>query len=91
MAFNQDPIFHLLSGGLILGAFFMATDYVTSPIKPTAQIVYAVGLGVFTFLIRMFGSYPEGVAFSILLMNCFVPLIERFGKPKRFGEVRNHA
>ena len=91
MAFNQDPIFHLLSGGLILGAFFMATDYVTSPIKPTAQIIYAVGLGVFTFLIRMFGSYPEGVAFSILLMNCFVPLIERFGKPKRFGEVRNHA
>lgn len=91
MAFNQDPIFHVLSGGLILGAFFMATDYVTSPIKPTAQIVYAVGLGVFTFLIRMFGSYPEGVAFSILLMNCFVPLLERFGKPRRFGEVRNHA
>ena len=91
MAFDQDPIFHLLSGGLILGAFFMATDYVTSPIKPAAQVVYAVGLGVFTFLIRMFGSYPEGVAFSILLMNSFVPLIERFGRPKRFGEVRSHA
>ncbi|HOS50762.1 MAG TPA: RnfABCDGE type electron transport complex subunit D [Bacillota bacterium] len=69
----------------------MATDYVTSPIKPVGQIVYAVGLGLFTFLIRMFGSYPEGVAFSILLMNCFVPLIERFGAQKRFGEVRNRA
>ncbi len=91
MLFNQDPIFHLLSGGLILGAFFMATDYVTSPIKPAGQIVYAVGLGIFTFMIRMFGSYPEGVAFSILLMNCFVPLIERFGAQKRFGEVRNRA
>lgn len=91
MAFNQDPIFHLLSGGLILGAFFMATDYVTSPMKPMAQMIYAVGLGVFTFLIRMFGSYPEGVAFAILLMNSFVPLIERFGRPKRFGEVNNRA
>lgn len=91
MLFNQDPIFHLLSGGLILGAFFMATDYVTSPIKPTAQVIYAVGLGVFTFLIRMFGSYPEGVAFAILLMNMFVPLIERFSRKKRFGEVRSRA
>lgn len=86
--YGQDPLFHILSGGLLLGAFFMATDYVTSPLNATGQIVFAVGCGVLTSLIRLFGGYPEGVAYSILLMNAFVPLIDRSFRPKRFGEVK---
>ena len=81
-------LFHLLSGGLLLGAFFMATDYVTSPMTPRGQIVYAVGIGVITVLIRLFGSYPEGVSFAILIMNGVTPLINTYIKPKRFGEVK---
>ncbi len=81
-----DPIFHVLTGGLILGAFFMATDMVSSPVSPWAQIVFGIGCGVITILIRIWGSYPEGVSFAILIMNAFTPLLNRWMKPKRFGE-----
>lgn len=80
-----DPVFHILTGGLMLGAIFMATDYVTSPMTPRGMIIYGIGIGVIVVLIRVFGSYPEGVAFAILIMNGFVPLINRYIKPKRFG------
>jgi len=80
-------LFHLLSGGLLLGAFFMATDYVTSPMTPRGQIIYGTGIGIITVLIRLFGSYPEGVSFAILIMNSVTPLINTYVKPKRFGEV----
>ncbi|MFO7615854.1 MAG: RnfABCDGE type electron transport complex subunit D [Bacteroidales bacterium] len=82
-----DPLFHLLAGGIILGALFMATDMVTSPMAPTGQIIFGVGIGLITVLIRVFGAYPEGVSFAILIMNAFVPLINKYFKPKRFGEV----
>ena len=84
-----DPVFHLLTGGLMLGAIYMATDYATSPMAPRGMIIYAIGCGVLTIVIRLFGAYPEGVAFSILIMNAFVPLINKAFKPKRFGEVKN--
>jgi len=86
--FKQDPVFQILSGGLILGAFFMATDYTTSPITPKGQIIYAAGCGLITVIIRLFGSYPEGVSYSILLMNVAAPLIERYTKPRVFGTVK---
>ncbi len=81
-----DPVFHLLTGGLMLGALYMATDYSTSPMAPRGMIVFGVGCGLLTMIIRLFGAYPEGVAFSILIMNAFVPLINKGFKPKRFGE-----
>ncbi len=81
-----DPVFQLLSGGLMLGAIYMATDYTTSPMAPMGMILFGVGCGLITVIIRFFGAYPEGVAFSILIMNAFVPLINRGFKPKRFGE-----
>jgi len=81
-----DPLFHILTGGLILGAFYMATDMVSSPISPWGQIVFGVGCGVITILIRLWGAYPEGVSFAILIMNAFTPLINRAFKPTRFGE-----
>jgi electron transport complex protein RnfD len=81
-----DPLFHVLAGGVLLGAFFMATDYVTSPMSRQGMLLYGVGIGVITVLIRVFGSYPEGVSFAILIMNAFTPLIDRYMKPKRFGE-----
>lgn len=81
-----DPMFHILSGGLLLGAIFMATDYVTSPMVPRAMWIYGAGIGVLTVIIRVFGSYPEGVSFAILIMNAFVPLLNQYIKPKRFGE-----
>jgi len=85
-----DPLFHLLTGGLMLGAIFMATDYVTSPMTPKGMIIYGIGIGVITVLIRTWGAYPEGVSFAILIMNAFVPLLNMYIKPKRFGrEVRN--
>jgi electron transport complex protein RnfD len=80
------PGIHLLSGGLLLGAIFMATDYVTSPMSKRGMILYGVGIGAITVIIRLFGAYPEGVSFAILLMNAFTPLINRYIKPKRFGE-----
>jgi len=86
-----DPLFHLLAGGVILGAIFMATDMVTSPMTPVGQIIFGVGIGLITCLIRLFGAYPEGVSFAILIMNAFVPLIDKYVKPKRFGEVVKHG
>ena len=82
---GRDPIFDLLSGGLMLGAFFMATDYTTSPLYFWGRVVFAIGCGALTLVIREFGSLPEGVSYSILLMNILTPLIERYIKPKAFG------
>ncbi len=83
-----DPIFHLLSGGLMFGAFFMATDMVTSPITARGSWIFGIGAGVILIIIRLFGGLPEGVMYSILLMNAFTPLINRYTKPQIFGEVR---
>ena len=82
-----DPLSVLLTGGLMLGAIFMATDYVTSPMTPRGQLVYGVCIGFLTILIRNWGAYPEGMSFAILIMNAFTPLINNYVKPKRFGEV----
>lgn len=82
-----DPVFHLLTGGLLLGAIFMATDYVTSPMNVKGQVIYGIGIGVLTVIIRVFGVYPEGVSFAILIMNGFTPLINRYVKPGRFGKI----
>lgn len=81
-----DPLFHLVTGGMMLGVFFMATDMVTSPMSAKGQLIFGAGAGILTILIRVFGAYPEGVSFAILIMNAFVPLIDRGFKPKRFGE-----
>ena len=86
---GEDPLFQLLSGGLMLGAIFMATDYTTSPMNTSGKVIYAVGCGVLTMVIRVFGNLPEGVSFSILLMNILTPLIERATVPKPFGEGRH--
>ena len=83
---GDDPIFHIFSGGLLLGAFFMATDYTTSPVTKVGKYIYAVGCGVLTILIRCYGNLPEGVSFSIVIMNILTPLIERATVPKPFGE-----
>ena len=82
-----DPLFHLITGGMMLGVFFMATDMVTSPMSAKGQLIFGAGAGILTILIRVFGAYPEGVSFAILIMNAFVPLIDRGFKPKRFGEI----
>ena len=83
---NADPLFHLLTGGLMLGAIYMATDYVTSPMTPKGMWIFGIGIGVITVAIRVFGAYPEGVSFAILIMNAFVPLINKYVKPDGFGE-----
>lgn len=83
-----SPLFHLGAGGLMLGAWFMATDYVTTPVYPAGRLLFGVGCGVLTMVIRLWGGYPEGVAFSILLMNSITPLIERATKPAGYGEAR---
>ena len=83
----NNPLIHLLSGGLMLGAVFMATDYATSPLTHKGMIIYGIGIGVVTMCIRLWGAYPEGVSFAILLMNALTPLINNYVKPKRFGEV----
>lgn len=80
-----NPFIHLLSGGLLLGSIFMATDYVTSPMSKNGMIVYGIGIGLLTSVIRIFGSYPEGMSFAILIMNAFTPLINSYIKPKHFG------
>lgn len=80
-----DPVFNLLAGGLLLGSVFMATDYVTSPMSPAGGVVFGIGIGLITMLIRYFGSYPEGMSFAILIMNSTVPLINKFFKNKKFG------
>jgi electron transport complex protein RnfD len=82
-----DGLTQLLSGGLMLGAIFMATDYVTSPMNHKGQLIYGVCIGLLTVIIRLFGAYPEGMSFAILIMNAFTPLINTYVKPKRFGEV----
>ena len=82
-----NPVFMLFSGGLMLGAVFMATDMVTSPMSAKGQLIFGAGAGILTILIRVFGAYPEGVSFAILIMNAFVPLLDRGFKAKRFGEV----
>jgi len=80
-----DPLFHMVTGGMMLGVFYMATDYVSSPTSAKGQIIFGAGAGVLTILIRVFGAYPEGVSFAILIMNAFTPLINSQIKPKRFG------
>ena len=82
-----NPVAELLSGGLMLGAIFMATDYVTSPMCAKGQLIYGVCIGLLTVVIRYWGSYPEGMSFAILIMNAFTPLINTYVKPKRYGEV----
>ncbi|NIS59851.1 MAG: RnfABCDGE type electron transport complex subunit D [Proteobacteria bacterium] len=81
----MNPVFHILTGGLMLGAFYMATDMVTSPITVRGMMVFGAGCGVITIIIRLFGGYPEGVSYSILLMNAATPLIDRYARPTTFG------
>ena len=81
-------VYEIFVGGLMLGAFFMATDYVTSPISAKGQVIFAVGCGLLTSFIRVYGGYPEGVSYSILIMNLAVPLIDRYTRPRIFGEVK---
>lgn len=87
-ALGCNPLYDLLSGGLLLGAVFMATDYVTSPVTHKGQIIYGLMIGFITIIIRRFGAYPEGMSFAILLMNSCVPLINHYCKPSRYGAVR---
>ena len=84
-------LYHVLSGGLLLGAFFMATDYATSPITRTGRIIFGIGCGLLLFVIRAFANYPEGCSFAILFMNVATPLIDRFTMPRPFGEVKKHG
>jgi len=86
-----NPSFHVITGGLFIGALFMATDYVTSPITPRGMLIFGFGCGVITVVIRLFGAYPEGVSFAILLMNATTPLIDRYTKPAVFGAVKKKA
>ncbi len=88
LIFGQDPVFHLFAGGLILGAFFMATDMVTSPVTKLGRWIFGIGAGAIVVIIRLWGGYPEGVMYSILLMNITVPLLNRYTKPRSLGEVR---
>jgi len=85
------PVFQMLTGGLIIGAFFMATDYVTSPVSPKGMLFFGGGCGLLTIIIRYWGGYPEGVSFAILLMNMCVPLIDTYTQPRVFGEVKSRA
>ena len=89
ICFGMDPIYQLLSGGIMLGAFFMATDYATSPVTKKGQLIFGIGCGLLTVLIRYFGSYNEGVCYSIMVMNLLVPLIDKYTKPTRFGVVKS--
>ncbi len=83
--FSGDWLYQILSGGLMLGAFFMATDYATTPFTPKGQVIFGIGCGIFTVLIRLWGGYPEGVSYSILLMNVATPLIDKVTAPRRYG------
>ncbi len=90
--FNLSYVpYHLFAGGLFLGAIFMATDYSSSPMTAKGQVIFAIGCGLLTTVIRFFGGYPEGVSYSILLMNIATPLIDRFTLPRKFGEVKKSA
>ncbi|MBN2793104.1 MAG: RnfABCDGE type electron transport complex subunit D [Desulfuromonadales bacterium] len=86
-----NPLFHLITGGLILGAFYMATDMVSSPVTYKGMLIFGFGCGLLTVLIRLFGGYPEGVSFAILLMNAATPLIDRYTRPKIYGQVEQKA
>ncbi|HHW15306.1 MAG TPA: RnfABCDGE type electron transport complex subunit D [Firmicutes bacterium] len=88
---GQNPLFHLLAGGLMLGAFFMATDLVTSPVTPAGRWLFGIGAGVIVVAVRLFGTLPEGVSYSILFMNGLTPWLNRWTAPRPFGEVRLHA
>ena len=81
----------VLLGGTVLGAFFMATDYVTSPVTSWGRVIYGVGIGIINYTIRRWGAYPEGTTYAILLMNIAAPLVERFTRPRKYGEVKRHA
>lgn len=83
-----DPLFHLVTGGMMLGIFYMATDMVSSPVNTRGMLIFGAGCGILTMVIRLWGAYPEGVSFAILIMNAFVPLINRSVKPKRFGVIK---
>jgi len=85
---GQNPLFQIMAGGLVLGAFFMATDYVTSPLTNKGKVIFGIGCGIVTFLIRQKGGYPEGVAYSIIFMNMFVPVIDRYTLPVKFGYIK---
>lgn len=85
---GKDPVYHVLAGGLMLGAIFMATDYVTSPVTNLGKVIFGLGLGVITVIIRLFGSYPEGVSFAIILMNILVPFIDKATKTRPFGRIK---
>ena len=87
----EIALFHILSGGLLLGAFFMATDYATSPVTSKGRIIMGIGCGLFLFLIRAYASLPEGCSFAILFMNVCTPIIDRFTMPRPFGEVKKHG
>ena len=87
----QWMLYSLCSGGLVLGALFMATDYVTSPVTKLGQVIFGIGCGVLTVVIRYFGGYPEGVSYAILIMNCCVVLLDRIGRPKKFGAVKKEV
>ena len=89
--FSGDFVLQVFSGGMILGAIFMATDMVSSPVTHKGMIIYGVSIGFFAFLLRYFGSLPESVSLAILLVNIFVPTIDRYVMPKRFGEVIKEA
>ena len=86
---GASPLAHLVTGGLMLGAIFMATDYVTSPMTPWGQIIYGIGIGLIVVIIRTWGSYPEGMSFAILIMNAATPLLNMYIHPKRFGEKKS--
>ena len=85
----QFMLYSIFGGGLMLGAFFMATDYATSPVTKKGQLIYGIGCGLFTVFIRYFGSYNEGVCYSIMVMNCCTALIDKYTKPVRFGVVKS--
>ena len=88
---GNDPIFHVCAGGVMLGAIFMATDYVTSPVTKLGQLIYGIGCGALTVLIRYFGGYNEGVSYAILCMNACVVLLDRIGRPVKFGAPKKEA
>ena len=89
--FHGDVLFHMFAGGLILGALYMATDMVTSPLASKGMIIFGAGAGLLTFLIRFYGGFPEGVSLAIILMNIAVPLIDRMTKPVKFGFVKEES
>lgn len=89
--FDGDPLFHVLSGGVVLGGIFMVSDMVTTPVTPRGRIIFGLGAGIITMVIRRWGGYPEGCSYSILLMNLTTPLIDRYTRPKVFGEVRDNG